>query len=222
VLLGALRFTANVSESFQAPSLVDLYYPGYSNPNLVPEKLINYDATLAAPHVAGGLSIGLFGRNGANLIVLDPISYVPYNASHVATNGVQLAVATKPLHHVRMTASITDVYRALDTATGLRLPSTPPIVATLGIARGFDGGRVSLGADVRIVGSSPDVPNPNGGAALADPYDAYTTTNAYVRYRISSHTVLSVRGANIGNERYAPIFGYPAPGRTLSVELATP
>jgi outer membrane cobalamin receptor len=218
---GALRFTANASESFEAPTLVDLYYPGYSNPDLVPEKLTNYDATLALAPPAGGVSLGFFGRNGRNLIVLDPITFVPYNAARIALEGVQFTLAAKPIHHVRVSLGITDLYRALDTTTGLRLPSTPPIVATLGIERAFDGSRVAFGANLRIVGSSPDVPNPNGGAALDDPYDGYTVANVYLRYRVSPHAVLSVRGQNVGNERYAPIFGYPVPGRSLGVELAT-
>jgi vitamin B12 transporter len=219
--LGAARLSANVSESYEAPTLVDLYYPGYSNPNLVPEKLTNYDATLSVPHLAGGASLGYFGRNGSNLIVLDPNTFLPFNASRVAIAGVQATLATRAYHHIRATASVTDIYRALDTTTGLRLPSTPPIVATLGLERPFDGGAFAFGATVRVVGSSPDVPNAGGGAPLADPYDAYTVTNAYVRFRLTGALVLTVRGQNVGNERYAPIFGYPAPGRTLGVELAT-
>jgi len=218
---GAVRLSANISESFDVPTLVDLYYPGYSNPNLVPEKLTNYDTTLTFPNVGGGATFGYFGRNGSNLIVLNPNTFVPFNASQVALNGFQLTLSTRPLHHVRVTASITDIDRALDTSTGIRLPSTPPIVATLGLERGFDGGVLAFGANVHIVGSSPDVPNPTGGPSLADPYDAYTTANIYARYAFAPHAVLSIRGNNIGNERYAPIFGYPAPGRTLQLELAT-
>jgi outer membrane cobalamin receptor len=42
-----------------------------------------------------------------------------------------------------------------------------------------------------------------------------------VRGRLSRDAVLSVRAANVGNERYQPILGYPAPGRTLEFELST-
>ena len=221
VALGAARLTANVSESFQVPTLVDLYYPGFSNPNLVPAKLSNWDATFALPHVAGGITFGYFGRAGANLIVLDPVTYVPYNASHVSVDGLQFTLTSRPIGGVRFAVSLTDLYRALDTTTGLRLPDTPPITATLTIERPFDGGHFAFGAAVNLVGSSPDVPNPNGGPPLADPYDAYTIGNAYVRYRVSARAVLTLRGQNIGNATYAPIFGYPAPGRSLQLELAT-
>jgi vitamin B12 transporter len=220
IALGPALVTANVSESFRVPTLIDLYFPGFSNPNLLPEKLTNYDATLAFPNLAGGVSVGYFGRNGSNLIVLDPNTFAPFNAARVSVNGVQVTLATRPLNHVRVSASITDLYRALDTSTGVRLPSTPPIIATLTIERPFDGGSLAFGARVRVVGSSADVPN-FGGLPLADPYNAYTDADLYARYRFRPHVILTVRSNNIGNERYAPIFGYPAPGRTINVELAT-
>jgi outer membrane cobalamin receptor len=221
VALGAARLSADVSESFQVPTLVDLYYPGFSNPSLVPAKLSNWDATFALPHTAGGVTFGYFGRAGANLIVLDPATYVPYNASHVSVDGLQFTLTSQPIGGVRFSVSLTDLYRALDTTTGVRLPNTPPITATLALERPFDGGRLAFGAAVNLVGSSPDVPNPNGGPALADPYDGYTVGNVYVRYRAGAHAVLTVRGQNVGNAMYAPIVGYPAPGRSLAIELAT-
>jgi vitamin B12 transporter len=218
---GPARITANVGESFRVPTLIDLFFPGFSNPNLLPERLSNYDATLAFPHFGGGVSLGYFGRDGANLIVLDPTTFVPFNASRVSVNGLQFTIATQPYNHLRVTANLTDLYRAQDTSTGLRLPSTPPIVATLGIERPFDAGRLAFGAHVHVVGSTSDVPNFGGGPPFADPFDGYTTADAYVRYQVSKYAILSARTSNFTNERYAPIFGYPAPGRTYEIELAT-
>jgi outer membrane cobalamin receptor len=165
--------------------------------------------------------VGYFGRDGANLIALDPTTFIPFNASRVAVNGLQFTIATAAFEHVRATAGVTDLYRALDTTTGLRLPSTPPIVATLGIERPFDAGPLAFGAHLRIVGSSPDVPNFGGGTPFADPYNGYATADAYVRYRINKYAILTARTQNFTDERYAPIFGYPAPGRTFRLELAT-
>jgi vitamin B12 transporter len=221
VQFGAARFTGNVSESFRVPTLIDLYFPGFSNPNLLPEKFSNYDATLAFPQAGGGISVGYFGRNGANLIVLDPATFIPFNASRVAVNGLQFTAATLPMNHLRLSASLTDLYRAIDTTTGLRLPSTPPIVAALGIERPFDAGRLAFGAHFRIFGSTSDVPNFSGGPPLADPFNGYASADAYVRYRASDRAILTVRGSNLGDTRYAPIFGYPAPGRSIEIELAT-
>jgi vitamin B12 transporter len=213
--LGAARLTANVGESFRVPTLVDLYFPGFSNPDLVPERLVNYDATLAVPLGGGSASLGTFGRDGSNLIALDPTTFVPFNASRVSVNGLQLVLTSPAYRHLRATASVTNVYRALDTSSGLRLPNTPPVLATLGLERSFDGGPIAFGARVRVSGSiAGDGPQPN-------PNDAYTVADAYVRYRVAPAGILTLRVRNLGNERYVPIYGYPAPGRTVSVELST-
>jgi vitamin B12 transporter len=78
--LGAARLNANVAEAYRAPTFDELYYPNYGNPALVPEKLTDYDATLVFP-AAAHLSLGIFGRDGANLIVPKPTTFVPFNAS---------------------------------------------------------------------------------------------------------------------------------------------
>lgn len=222
--LGAARLMANIGESFRVPTLIDLYYPGFANPALLPEKLTNYDATLAFPSLLGGVSVGYFGRDGSNLITLDPTTFAPINASRVSVNGLQLVAATRPLHHLRATASLTNLYRAIDTSTGLRIPGTPPIVATLGLDRPFDGGPIALGARVRVVGANADVPNPNGdplAAPLADPFASYTRADAYIRYRLARNAIATLRVANLGGTAYVPIYGYPAPGRAFSFELST-
>jgi vitamin B12 transporter len=213
--LGPVKLTGNLGESFRVPTLIDLYYPGGSNPLLVPERLANYDVTLALPRAGNGVSFGIFGRNGANLIALDPVTYIPFNVTRASLTGLQLIGTTRSFDHLRFTGSVTDIYRALDTATGARLPSTPPVVVTAGLERAFDGGPLAFGFRARIVGSTPDDgPQP-------DPYDAYTDADVYVRYRFTKSAILSLRLQNAGDERYAPIYGYPAPGRTFFVELAT-
>ena len=55
---------------------------------------------------------------------------------------------------------------------------------------------------------------------VANP-DGQTTVDAWVRAHVSEAAILSLRMRNVGGERYAPILGYPAPGRTFSLELST-
>ncbi len=220
--LGQARISANVAESFRVPDFDELYYPGFGNPNLVPERLSNYDVTFALPTLAGGVSLGYFGRSGANLIsTVCNASFLcePVNISRSTVSGLQLTANTRAYHHVRLTTSVTNLYRALGfDATNLesRLPSTPPIVATLGLERDFDGGPVAWGARVRVV-----APRLNDATVAPDPYDGYTLGDAYVRYRFAKGAVASLRVKNLGNERYEPVYGYPAPGRTVTFELST-
>jgi vitamin B12 transporter len=220
--LGQARISANVAESFRVPDFDELYFPFFGNPHLVPERLSNYDLTVAFPSVAGGVSVGYFGRSGANLIstVCDAsFTCEPVNISRSAVSGLQLTANSRPYNHVRVTASVTNLYRALGfdgTNLESRLPSTPPIVATLGLERDFDGGPVAFGARVRVAGSRA-----SDGPIAPNPYDGYTKADAYVRYAFAKHGVASLRVSNLGNERYEPVYGYPAPGRAVTLEFAT-
>ncbi len=161
------------------------------------------------------LAIGYFGRDGSNLIALDPVTFLPFNASRVSANGIEIDAAAPLGPQLRLTAGLTNLYRALDTSTGSRLPSTPPIVATVGIERGFGTGRWALGGRVRVVGVTPnDGPQP----AL---YDQYADTDLYARYRPGPAGIVTLRVRNAGDIRYMPINGYPAAGRTFELEFAT-
>jgi vitamin B12 transporter len=220
--LGQARISANVAESFRVPSFDELYYPFFGNPDLVPERLSNHDLTLAFPSFAGGISLGYFSRSGANLIstVCDAsFTCRPINVSRSALSGLQFTARSRAYNHVRITTSVTNLYRALgyDGANvSSRLPNTPPIVATLGLERAFEGGPIAFGARVRVVGSRS-----SDGPLQPNPYDGYTNADAYVRYRFTKGGIASLRVKNLGNERYEPIYGYPAPGRTVTLEFAT-
>lgn len=215
ISLGEVHIAANLGETFRVPTLIDLYYPGFSNPSLQPEKLTNYDATLQLQRTSN-LSFGFFGRNGINLIAINPQTFVPYNAKHVSVNGLQFTAATKRSHHVRATIGITDIYKALDTSTGLRLPHTPTLVSIIGIDRPFDGAQIAFGVSARIVGSNRD-----NGLAPRAVLDSYSLVDAYVRYRINRSAIATIRFGNLGNERFAPVYAYPAVGRSITFELST-
>jgi vitamin B12 transporter len=214
--LGVLRLAGNVGESFRVPTLDDLYYPGYSNPKLVPEKAQNEDVTLSWPSLGGGVSLGWFGRGGSNFIVLND-AYIPENIQRAAIDGFIARAATRPLYGMVTDLSVTDVYRALDLTTLNRLPRNPVMQASLGLTRPFGTGRFAFGARARIVGSDGDDAFGVGPYS----YDAFTTVDAYVRYKLAKSAIVSLRAKNLGDERYAAVAGYPAPGRALFLELST-
>jgi outer membrane receptor protein involved in Fe transport len=100
------------------------------------------------------------------------------------------------------------------------LPYNPVDQATLSLAHPFAGdGPLSYGLRYGIVGSAGT--DAGNVTPLINEYDAYAKLDAYVRYRFAKEAVLTVRGSNLGNALYAPIFAYPAPGRTIDVELST-
>ena len=70
---------------------------------------------------------------------------------------------------------------------------------------------------MKITNSGQQSPN------ATEPYyaqsAAFTTTNAYVGYRITPKTVLTLRGDNLLGARYAYFNGYPMPGPSYTLEL---
>jgi len=216
---GTVRFAGNVGESFRVPTLQDLYFPGFSNPNLQPEKAQTADVTVAYDARGESLSAGWFDRNGSNFIVLDPTTFVPQNVQRATSAGIIVTARSHPFAGVVAEASFTDLYRALDLRTGARLPHEPNGSATFSLMRPFGGDRVSYGVRWGIVGSDGD--DKASVHPLGAEYDAYDTLEGFVRYRVAPDAVLTLRGFNLGDEHYAPVFAYPAPGRRLYVELST-
>jgi vitamin B12 transporter len=215
---GELRIAGNITESFRVPSLTDLYYPGFSNPNLVPEKSGNDDVTFSLPHLGGGVSLGWFARNGSNFIVLDS-NFVPQNVDRASIAGFMLTAKAPAVAGIVAEASVTDVYRALDLTAGTRLPRNPVMQATFGLTHPFGASNLAYGLTAAIVGgtySPADTP-----FGFPPSYNAYSTLDAYVRVKLERGAILTARVRNLGDDRYAPVAGYPALGRTFAVELST-
>jgi outer membrane receptor protein involved in Fe transport len=124
--------------------------------------------------------------------------------------------------------AITNLYRAQDLDTdaavdayaGQRLPERGPVFATtLGV-------RYAAPARSRFDGYGVKLTNwgrQNPDAAL--PYyaqsAAFTTTDAYIGYRVTPRTILTLRGNNLLGARYAYYNGYPMPGASYTLELRT-
>lgn len=218
--LGAFSVAANVGESFRVPTLNDLYFPGFGNPNLLPEKSTVSDATLGYDAGSSSLSLGWFERSGSNFIVFTAPAFIPYNAQRARTQGLALTANALTLFGAHVALSFTDIFEAEDLGKNVRLPDVPNGAATLSITRPFGTGHFAYGARWLVAGTNGEdaanLPPPITGT-----YDAYATFDAYVRYRLAPNAIVSLRGFNLGNQQSAPLFGYPALGQRFYVELAT-
>ncbi|MDQ2864964.1 MAG: TonB-dependent receptor, partial [Candidatus Eremiobacteraeota bacterium] len=146
--------------------------------------------------------------------------FSPRNVDHARTQGLTLDAHTAPLHGISADVALTDLYRAQDADTGMRLPNDPVFTVNLNLTfrssgrSRFEDGGISL----RAVGERSAVDHTQPLFAAAAAYDAF---DAYARLRIAPRTLLAIRGYNLGNERYAEVPGYPMPGRTIAVEITT-
>ena len=212
--LGLARLSANAGTSFRVPTIVDRYYPGYSNPDLKPERSKDADITLASDAILGGASFGWFARDAVNLIELGATA--PQNTSRASIRGFQATLRSRVSHGIAANFALTDTYRALGFTDGVaatRLVFTPVVTGTLGLEKLLGHSGFGFGAQAHVFGRHIEGGGPNN--------DGQTTVDAYVRGRLAPDAILALRIKNIGNERYTPILGYPAPGRTLRLELST-
>jgi vitamin B12 transporter len=226
-------FKANVATAFRAPNASELYFPGYGNPSLVPERAKVADLSLTDSHVLGGMTLGWFTNRTNELIVPTPVktgmtcvvdsssfTYEPCNIAHAFMQGFTLDVRTPNTRGFTTALNITDLYRAQNLDTQTRLPNQPVMTANLRLD--YTGARSSVldswGVWVHVAGARGSV---DPTQALFFQPAAYTTANAYLRVRAGRDALVTLRGYNLGNERYAAVSGYPAPGRSFIVEVST-
>jgi vitamin B12 transporter len=219
-----LQLRLNAATAFRAPIAEELYYPGYSNPNLVPERTRVADATLSAPLLWDGVSLQWYTTSGSNLIVSPPPYYIPENVGRASIQGLEFLVHTPPVHGYRVSVGVDNLYRAQDLDTSARLSGRGPVFAVVS--------RLSYVAPAQSRFDGFTVEQRTQGAQeAADPYLAaqyalyepvtFTQVDASAGYRVAPALIFALRGYNLGNERYAIYAGYPMPGRAFAVELRT-
>ena len=226
-----LQLRLNAATAFRAPTAEELYYPFFSNPNLVAEKTRVGDVTLVDPAVLGGISLGWFTTDGTNLIVDNPLTFLPENIGHAIIQGITLTATTPVYNGYSAHFNVTNLYRAQDLDNNTRIVGRGPVFTvgsgidyTAPQQERFDGfGIETLSKGPRgIVGTSL----PSFGQPIA-----YTRVDAYVGYRVTPDLVLTLRGFDLTNARYSEFgtysassvafYAYPVPGRSFSVELRT-
>jgi vitamin B12 transporter len=208
-----LALRANASTAFRAPSAVDLYYPGFSNANLRPERTKNFDVAIEDARVLGGATFGWFVTAGNDLIAVSSTGV--NNVQKAVVSGFTLDVRTRPLNGFTARVNFTDLYRAQNlTASEQRLPRRPVIVSNAELA--YAGAPRALLASAGIVAHSVGL--------NADPFGAaqpFTRIDAYARFRAAARALVTLRVYDLGGERYEEIGGFPMPGRSFALELST-
>lgn len=210
----------NLATAFRAPNVEDLYYPGFSNPALVPERTRVGDLTVTDGAIGGGASLGWFFTSGKNLIVLDS-TFTPQNVGRASLAGMTLVAKTRPRNGLVASVDLTNLYRAQNLDTHARIPGRGAVFA----------GTLALdytGAPSAFVANGGISVHSEGARGFVDPtlplFDqpaAYSNLSAYLGMRAGRSALVTLRGYNLGNERYAAIGGFPMPGRSFAIELST-
>jgi len=195
----AWRVTAGYSTGFKAPSFNDLYYPFFSNPDLVPETARNVEAGAYWTSAAGEVrwqarAVGYYNRV-ENLIVFQcdaDFNCLPQNVDDATLKGVTLGLDVT-WRATRVTASL-DLQDPEDDRTGNLLPRRAREHGVLTLLQQV--GPVQVG--VEFVASSLRYDD----AANLRKMGGYGIVNATVEWSFAKGWSLFARGNNVFDKNY--------------------
>lgn len=213
----ALTVRVNYATAFRAPSAEDLYFPGgFGNPRLQAERMRVMDVRLDDSAAFGTASLTWFASKTVNKIVPDE-NFVPQNIGHANIEGLTAEIRTAAARRYYARLSVTNLYRAVDAQTNLRISAAGPVFSVsteLG----------SVGAPSSAIDSWGLMTQTRGAQYYAfsqEPASGYLRVDGFMRVRFAKNALLSIRIYNITNHRISDVPGYPEPGRRFLIELAT-
>jgi vitamin B12 transporter len=210
-LAAGLRATASFGTSFVAPSFNQLYFPGFGNPNLLPERGLQRE-------------LGLVWRNGP---VTSRLAYFDNRIRGYISSGPQ------PTNIPRV--KIDGVSASVDAALGAwtlggSIDSISPVNATEGTAnfgrilprRAQESGRLSLdwrSGALRLGGSFQAFGERFDNTSNSTRLPGYGTVDLRGEWTLARDWTLAAKLNNVFAKTYETVFGYNQPGREAYLTL---
>lgn len=207
-----LRLIASGGTAFKAPTLNELYFPGFGNPALGVERARS--AELGLNGAGGQWSLRAFGTEVDALIAFDASTRRAENIGHARTRGVELEGGWRSDRWLaRASLTLMDPEnRGSGPHHGNVLPRRAQQSARLEVDRQI--GPLQLGALLVVEGRRYD------DLANTVRLASYATVDATVAWRVSSRLVMRSRLGNLFNSRYetAELFNQDQRNWWLNVE----
>ena len=202
----ALRLSAAWGSAFKAPAFNDLYYPGFGNPDLVPETSRSLELGLRGRHGWGGWSVNAFDSRIEDLIAYDGNLFIPNNIDGARIQGVELeADTTLAGWDLRVSGNWLDPRNdSGGAAQDNILPRRARHSGRVDIDRRFGG--VNVGATVAAFGGRYD------NVANTRRLGGFATTDLRVAWRLTPDWSLRLSANNVFNRRYETVEWFQQPG----------
>ena len=207
-----LRARASYGEGFRAPSLGELYFPFFGNPDLEPEESESWETGLTATAGHWRADLVVFETRYENLIDFDE-SFVSVNVGRARARGLELAAEYRAeIWEVDGSVTLLDAENRI---TGEPLRRRADETASLELrVRPAEAWTADLLS--RYVGDRPDI-DPASAAPATNP--AFHRHDLAVSWALTERFVPYARIENLLDESYTEALGFPAPGRTWVVGL---
>lgn len=209
-LTPAWRIGAAANTGFKAPTFSDLYYPGYSNPDLNPERSRNVEASLRYTTEDTKLGLVVYRNKVRNLITSSAATnYLPYNVDRATLKGITVSGEQRfGATTLRASADFADPE---NDETGKQLARRARQVYRLGADHRF--GPLQVGTEVLVSGKRYD------DAANQNRMGGYTLVNLLASYDVDKNLQAQLRWNNVLDKSYRLVDGYRTDGSNVFVNL---
>jgi len=209
-LTEGLRARVGAASAFRAPTFNDLYFPGFSNPNLRPETSHSKEAGLNYDVHGHRLSATYFDNHISDLIVLDQ-NFIPQNVGSARIKGTELAYQGL-FRSLQLRASAT-FQDPIDETTGKLLPRRARQFGRLSAINAM--GSLKLGAEVVASGARFD----QAGELPDTRMHGYALLNLTAAYAVSRDFLIRARWNNVFDRQYELAQNFNTPGSNVFVAV---
>jgi vitamin B12 transporter len=207
------RVLANAGTSFKAPTFNDLYFPGFSNPALEPERGESVEAAIEWSRGAASAKLVAYSNRVRDLIQFqcdESFNCAPQNVAKADLRGATLSAAAR-LAGWRIEASL-DVADPIDAKSGLRLARRAKLHGALKVS----GDVFGLTSSIELIASGDRFDNPANTRRLG----GYGIVNLFARREVMRGVALGLRLDNAFDNAYQNSFGYANGGRRAWITLS--
>ncbi|RFU48949.1 TonB-dependent receptor domain-containing protein [Paraburkholderia sp. DHOC27] len=205
-------YTARVSygNAFRLPTFDDLYYPGFANPNLLPERSDTVEAALDANTSFGSFTAAIYDTRVHNLITYDSATFLPVNVGRARIQGIDLSYKGTLGKSTPVSLAV-GLLNPQDVTDQTWLNRRPRQTVSLSVDHSWD--------EFHLHAFTTGVSLLYGGSTYDDQFNStylpsYLTVGLRAAYKINSHLVLSASLSNLLNRQYETAYGYNTLGRT--------
>lgn len=205
-----LTLRGSYATAYRQPTFNDLYYPGFSNPNLQPETSETAEIGLTYVGSRGQVQLSAYQTKAKDLIIFSSITSVPENVDRARIRGVSLN------GHYDLTRTLTvrgsaELIQPIDEATRLDIRLRPREQATIGLS--YHPSRFGVSVDGTYVGKR------YADAANLTRMDDYLLIAASAWVDLNDKLRLQVSATNLGDTDYEPAVGYYGRPRTVEATV---
>lgn len=208
------RATASYGSAFKAPTFNDLYFPGFNNPDLKPEKSDNIEASMRYQDDSTSLSATIYENKIRNLIAFDFATFTIENLNKATIQGFSLA-GSQRWGNLQLQANA-DIQSPRDDATDNLLARRANRHGALNLS--YNWGDWRFGAEATA--SSKRYNNLANTVGL----NGYALLNLTTAYKVNQDWTIQARANNILDKNYVLAvdgngINYNTPGANLFVNV---